>query len=63
MLDGLKSFVVSWTTKLYGLKFAKLPTLAVIFLISYNWSVLLQEVRASLLGQDTSQPEQVFPLG
>ena len=41
---GLKSFVVSRTTGLYGLKFAKLSASAEDFpyLISYNWSVLLQ---------------------
>ena len=41
---GLKSFVISRTTGLYGLKFAKSSALADDFsyLISYNWSVLLQ---------------------
>ena len=41
---GLKSFVISRTTGLYGLKFAKLSASAEDFpyLISYNWSVLLQ---------------------
>jgi hypothetical protein len=44
MLVGLKSVMISWTTGLYGLKFAKLSASVGDFsyLISYNWSVLLQ---------------------
>jgi hypothetical protein len=43
MLVGLKSFVVSRTIGLYGLKLVKLSVSAgVFYLISYNWSVLLQ---------------------
>ena len=46
MSIGLKSFVVSRTTGLYGFKFAKLSASAedFFYLISYNWSVLLQLV-------------------
>jgi hypothetical protein len=36
MLVGLKSFVISWTSGLYGLKFAKLSAPAVIFLLNFH---------------------------